>query len=90
MTIERKDRRCRNCVAYAPLAGECRLNPAPRTKLPREWCMQWIGFDVQEHPGSDDNWKPVSRIMEEDFADEANPLGRDTVTETTTTTTTTT
>jgi len=92
MAIDRLNRRCRNCVAYAPLAQECRLNPAARAKGPFEWCMQWVSFDVQDHPGADpnDNWKVVGRIVPDDMQEETNPLGRTLATETTTTTTTTT
>jgi len=81
MVLLREDRRCKNCVAYNPDTTECRATPVFQTRQADEWCLQFMTWVEQDHPGADptDNWKLQAIFTPEDEKDVTNPLDRDVV-----------
>ena len=81
MTIAKEDRCCKNCVAYEPAINECRMTPEFISRQPEDWCLQFITWIEQTHPGADplDNWKAQTMFVDEDQKMAENPLGRELV-----------
>lgn len=82
MSLEKKDRRCLNCIAYHVIdasTGECRKSHVFQNRTPDDWCLEFFTWVVQTHPGADpaDNWTLEGSIVNMDFQEVDNPLGRD-------------
>lgn len=81
MILVKEDRCCKNCVAYEPTKNECRKTPEFVVRQPEDWCLQFITWIEQTHPGADplDNWRMQTIFVDEDQKEIDNPLGRDLV-----------